>query len=126
MKKSAVLSLSAPAPIGPYVQAVKTDNLIFCSGQIGLDPASGDMIAGGVAEQTSQALRNLEAVLDSAGSSLGKVVKTTVFLKDMDYFREMNAIYASFFGQNPPARSTIEVCRLPKDALVEVECIATI
>jgi 2-iminobutanoate/2-iminopropanoate deaminase len=114
----------APAAIGPYSQAVKIGNLVFTSGQIPLD-ASGNLVEGGIKEQTHQVFRNLQAVLAEAGSSLQKVVKATVFLKDMAMFAELNEIYASYFGEHKPARSTVEVARLPKDVLVEIELIAT-
>jgi len=114
----------APAAIGPYSQAVAAGELVFCSGQIPLDPATGDRVEGGVAEQTRQALQNLLRVLEAAGLGLGNVVKTTVFLKDMNTFGEMNGVYEELFGSHKPARAAVEVSRLPKDALVEIECIA--
>jgi 2-iminobutanoate/2-iminopropanoate deaminase len=118
---------AAPAAIGPYSQAVSlpTSHLVFTSGQLPIDPATSAFVPGGVAEQTTQALKNLQAVLHASDSSLGHIVKTTVFLKDMNDFAAMNAVYATFFPHDPPARSTVEVARLPKDALVEVEAIAT-
>jgi len=120
---------AAPAAIGPYSQAVSTGAgaagaLIYTSGQLPIDPATGAFAPGGIAEHTAQVLRNLQAVLGAGGSSLGQVVKTTVFLKDMNDFAAMNAVYATFFTECPPARSTVEVARLPKDALVEIEAIA--
>ena len=125
--KTAVTTPDAPAAIGPYSQAVKMDQLLYTSGQVALDPATGQLVPGGVAEQTAQVLENLKAVLEAAGSSLGNAVKTTVFLKDMNDFAAMNAIYGRYFapdGVVAPARSTVEVARLPKDALVEIEVIA--
>lgn len=123
---------AAPAAIGPYSQAVSTAGdvpeawaLIYTSGQLPIDPQSGTFVPGGIAEQTAQSLKNLSAVLEAGGSSLGHVIKTTVFLKDMNDFAAMNAVYATFFSQRPPARSTVEVARLPKDALVEIEAVAT-
>ena len=118
---------AAPAAIGPYSQAVSlpTSHLVFTSGQLPIDPATSAFVPGGIAAQTTQALKNLQAVLHASDSSLGHIVKTTVFLKDMNDFAAMNAVYATFFPHDPPARSTVEVARLPKDALVEVEAIAT-
>jgi len=118
---------AAPAAIGPYSQAVSlpTSHLVFTSGQLPIDPATSAFVPGGIAEQTTQALKNLQAVLHASDSSLGHIVKTTVFLKDMNDFAAMNTVYATFFTNDPPARSTVEVARLPKDALVEVEAIAT-
>jgi 2-iminobutanoate/2-iminopropanoate deaminase len=118
---------AAPAAIGPYSQAVSlpTSHLVFTSGQLPIDPATSAFVPGGIAEQTTQALKNLQAVLHASDSSLGHIVKTTVFLKDMNDFAAMNAVYATFFPNDPPARYTVEVARLPKDALVEVEAIAT-
>jgi 2-iminobutanoate/2-iminopropanoate deaminase len=124
---------AAPAAIGPYSQAVSTAGephqapaLLFTSGQLPIDTATGAFVPGGVAEQTAQVLKNLQAVLEAGGSSLTRVVKTTVFLKDMNDFAAMNTVYATFFPQHPPARSTVEVARLPKDALVEIEAVAAV
>jgi 2-iminobutanoate/2-iminopropanoate deaminase len=114
----------APGAIGPYSQAVTHGELVFCSGQVALDPATGQLVEGDVAAQTRQALSNLEAVLVAAGASLSRVVKTTVFLKSMDDFAAMNAVYAERFADHRPARSTVEVSRLPRDARVEIEAIA--
>jgi len=115
----------APAPIGPYNQAVKSGHLLYTSGQIPIDPQTGDMVSGGIREQTIQTLENLKAVLEAAGSTLGNVLKTTVFLADMADFPEMNTLYAEYFGEDEaPARSTIQVAALPKGALVEIEAIA--
>lgn len=127
-QKSAVATKSAPAAIGPYSQAVRIGNLVYTSGQIALDPTSGQIVPGGVAEQTTRVLENLKAVLAAAGSDLSRVIKTIVFLKDMNDFAAMNSVYASYLapaGVVPPARSTVEVARLPKDSLVEIEVIAT-
>lgn len=115
----------APAAIGPYAQAVRCGNLLFTSGQIPLTPA-GELVAGGIVEQTRQVLKNLEAVLAAAGATFRDVVKTTVFLKDMNDFAAFNEVYASVFGDHKPARSTVQVARLPRDALVEIELIARI
>jgi 2-iminobutanoate/2-iminopropanoate deaminase len=124
MAKKTVQSNAAPKAIGPYSQAIAANGFIYCSGQIGLDPATTEMVSGGVEAQTHQVLKNLAAVLAAAGSDLGKVVKTTVFLKSMGDFAAMNGVYAGYFGDAPPARSTIEVARLPRDALVEIEVVA--
>lgn len=113
----------APAAIGPYSQAVTYGGLIFTSGQIPLD-ANGQLVEGGIEEQTHQVFRNLSAVLEEAGASLSDVIKATVFLKDMNQFAAVNQIYASYFGDHKPARSTVEVARLPRDVLVEIELIA--
>lgn len=114
----------APKAIGPYSQAAVFNGLVFCSGQIPLDPATGALIEGGVAEQTARVLDNLSAVLEAAGSSLDCVLKTTVFLKDMSEFAAMNEVYARYFPSNPPARATVEAARLPRDVRVEIEAIA--
>ena len=126
MAKGKVQADAAPKALGPYSQAITAGGLIFCSGQLGLDPASGEMVAGGVEAQTHQVLKNLSAVLRAGGSDLRKVVKTTVFLKNMGDFTAMNGVYAGYFGDVPPARSTVEVARLPRDALVEIELVALI
>jgi 2-iminobutanoate/2-iminopropanoate deaminase len=126
MKREIVHTDKAPKAIGPYSQAIRTDSMIFAAGQTGIDPATGDLIPGGVEEQTRQVLTNLQNVIEAAGSSFKYVVKTTVFLKDMGDFAKMNAIYAEYFGENPPARSTIAVAGLPKGGLVEIEAIALI
>lgn len=119
-----VTSPAAPAAIGPYSQAVVTGNLVFCSGQIAMDPQTMQVQGTTTAEQTVQVLRNLKAVLDAAGSGLDKVVKTTVFLKNMGDFAAMNEAYAQAFGTHKPARAAVEAARLPKDVLVEIECVA--
>ena len=123
MKKKVIQTEKAPKAIGPYSQAIRTDAFIFTAGQIGIDPTTGELITGAVEEQTRQALSNLRNVIEAAGSNMDNVVKTTVFLKDMADFPKMNAIYAEFFGENPPARSTIAVAALPKGGLVEVEAV---
>ncbi|MCO4743848.1 MAG: RidA family protein [Proteobacteria bacterium] len=115
---------AAPAAIGPYSQAVVANGMVFCSGQIAMDPETGTVLDGDVAAQTRLALRNLAAVLEAAGSSLGSVVKTSVFLKDMDSFAAMNTVYAEAFGDHRPARAAVEAARLPKDVDVEIEAIA--
>ena len=114
---------NAPKALGPYSQGIKAGCLIFLSGQLGLDPKTNDFAAGGVAEQTRQALTNLKHVIESAGSSMDNVVKTTVFLKDMNDFQAMNTVYGEFFKTEPPARSTVQVAALPKGGLVEIEAI---
>jgi 2-iminobutanoate/2-iminopropanoate deaminase len=115
----------APQAIGPYSQAVKANGFIFTSGQIAIDPATQQVIAGDVAVQTDRVLRNLSEILEAAGSGLGKVVRCGVFLKSMGDFTAMNEIYGKYFSSSPPARSTVEVSRLPKDVLVEIDVIAT-
>ncbi|HEV3469277.1 MAG TPA: RidA family protein [Pyrinomonadaceae bacterium] len=114
----------APQAIGPYSQAVEAGGLVFTSGQIALDPSTGEFVAGGVREQTEQVLRNLSKVLEAAGTGLDRVVKTTVFLADMGDFAAMNETYGRFFGAEPPARSTVQAARLPRDARVEIEVVA--
>lgn len=116
----------APRAIGPYSQAVRAGNLVFASGQIPIDPATGEFVAGGIAEQTEQVLRNLTAVFAAAGVSLNQAIKTTVFLADIDDFTKMNEVYGRFFRENPPARATVQVARLPRDARVEIEAIAVV
>lgn len=124
--KEVITTEHAPGAIGPYSQAIKTETMIFCSGQIPVDPQTGEFVSDDVAEQTRQVLKNLTAVLETAGSELNKVVKTTVFLADMNDFAAMNEIYAEFFSDNKPARATVQAARLPKDAKVEIECIALV
>jgi 2-iminobutanoate/2-iminopropanoate deaminase len=116
----------APAAIGPYSQAVVSNGFAFLSGQIPLDPATGKLIEGDVGAQTERVLENLKAVLESCGSSLNKVVKTTLYLKDISEFARMNEVYARYFPANPPARATVEVSRLPHDVRVEIDCIAAV
>ena len=125
--KQAIRTPDAPAAIGPYSQAVRVGDLLYTSGQVALEPASGALVKGGVAEQTVRVIENLKAVLAAGGASLGQVFKTTVFLKNMSDFAAMNEVYGHYFaaeGVVPPARSTVEVAQLPKDALVEIEVIA--
>jgi 2-iminobutanoate/2-iminopropanoate deaminase len=122
--KEVVATGRAPKAIGPYSQAIRANGFVFCSGQIALDPATNQLIEGDVVAQTERVLKNLTAVLQEAGSSLENVVKTTVFLKSMGDFAAMNETYAKFFTHNPPARSTVEAARLPKDVLVEIDVIA--
>ena len=122
--KDTVQTDQAPQAIGPYSQAIKAGGFLFASGQIPTDPQTGQFVAGGIAEQTEQVLKNLSAVLQAGGSSLERVVKTTVFLADMSEFTSMNEVYGKFFAENPPARATVEAARLPRDARVEIEAIA--
>ena len=125
MKLTAIFTENAPKAIGPYSQAIRVGNLLFTSGQIPLDP-SGQLVSGGIREQAHQVLRNLQAVLQAAGAGFGDVVKATGVIKDMNQFGEVNEIYASYFGDHKPARTTVEVSRLPKDVLIEIELIAKI
>jgi len=128
MTKSIVKTDQAPAAIGPYSQGVisAADRFVFSAGQIPMDPETGDLVGDSIQEQTVQVLKNIEAVLKAAGSGLEHVVKTTVFLKDMNDFAEMNKVYAARFSDNPPARSAVEVARLPRDVLIEMECVAEV
>jgi len=119
-----VFTERAPRPVGPYSQAVVMGDVLFCSGQIGLDPATGKLAPGNVAEETGQCLRNLSEVLEAGGSALSKVIKTTVFVTDLAHFKEVNEAYASFFPESPPARSAVQVSALPLSARVEIEAIA--
>jgi 2-iminobutanoate/2-iminopropanoate deaminase len=114
----------APAPIGPYSQAIRAGGLIFLSGQIPIDPSTGGLVEGDVAVQTDQVLRNISAVLKAAGSSVSRVVKTSVFLKNLDDFGKFNQVYAGYFGETKPARSTVQAARLPREVLVEIDAIA--
>ncbi|MBI5033972.1 MAG: RidA family protein [Chloroflexi bacterium] len=125
MQRQVISSGQAPKAIGPYSQAIRAGDYVFCAGQTPIDPATGNLVEGGIEEQTRRALQNLSLVLQAAGTALNRVVKTTVFLLDMNDFAKMNAVYAEFFPENPPARSTVQVARLPKDARVEIEVIAT-
>lgn len=129
MTRSNVTTDGAPAAIGPYAQGVRAGNLIFTAGQGGLDPVTGQVVSGGIKDQTARTLENLKAVLEAGGSSLGQVVKATVFLKDMNDFAAMNGVYASYFGDDSetlPARTTVEVARLPRNLLVEIEVVAEV
>ena len=123
MNKQTVSTQNAPAAIGPYSQGVKVENLIFTSGQLPINPQSGELVAD-IEGATKQSLDNVKAILESAGSSMDKIVKTVVFLRDMNDFVTMNAVYATYFPSNPPARSAVQVARLPKDAILEIEAIA--
>jgi len=125
-KREVVFTELAPKPVGPYSVAIKQGNLVFTAGQIGLDPLTNEIVAGGVEAETRQVLTNLKHILEAAGSSLDHVLKTTVFLRDMGDFAAMNAVYATFFTKEPPARSTIAVAALPKGAAVEIEAIGWI
>ena len=124
--KEIITTDKAPGAIGPYSQAIKAGGFVFCSGQIPIDPATGNFVSDAIGEQTEQVLKNMSAVLEAAGSSLNNVVKTTVFLADMNDFAEMNEIYGRYFSDNKPARATVEAARLPRDARVEIECVALV
>jgi 2-iminobutanoate/2-iminopropanoate deaminase len=126
--KKVVKSDAAPGALGPYSQAIVAGGVVYCAGQIPLDPATGNIVSGGIAQQTEQVLKNLRAVLKAAGSDLDRAVKTTVFLKDMNDFGAMNEVYGrpEYFGAAPPARSTVEVARLPRDVRVEIEVVALV
>jgi 2-iminobutanoate/2-iminopropanoate deaminase len=122
--RQVISTKDAPQAIGPYSQAIKANGFVFTSGQIAIDPATQQVVAGDVAAQTDRVLRNLSEILEAAGSGLGKVVRSGVFLKSMDDFAAMNQVYGKYFSSAPPARSTVEVARLPKDVLVEIDVIA--
>jgi len=124
MEKQTITSENAPKAIGPYSIGIKSGNFVFTAGQLGLDPKTGEIVMGGVEAETRKALENLKAVLEAAGLSLANVVKTTVFLRDMNDFGAMNGVYAEFFTENFPARSAVQVARLPKDGAVEIEAVA--
>ena len=124
MAKTIIATKNAPGAIGPYSQGIRANGFVFASGQIGLDPATGEFVKGGIVEQSRQALLNVKNVLEAAGSGLDKAVKTTVFLKDIKDFASMNAVYSEFFKTDCPARSAVQVAALPKGALVEIEVIA--
>jgi 2-iminobutanoate/2-iminopropanoate deaminase len=129
MTRSVITTDGAPSAIGPYAQGVRVGNLIFTAGQGALDPITGQIVPGGIKEQTERTLENLKAILEAGGSSLGQVVKATVFLKDMNDFAAMNSVYASYFGtdgETLPARTTVEVSRLPRNILVEIDAIAEV
>jgi 2-iminobutanoate/2-iminopropanoate deaminase len=126
MDKKVIVSEKAPKALGPYSVAVRAGMFVFASGQLGLDPLSGNLVPGGIAAETRQSLTNIRNVLADAGSGLDAVVKTIVFLKDMADFPKMNAVYAEFFPENPPARSTVQVAALPKDGSVEIEAVALV
>lgn len=122
--REVISTKDAPQAIGPYSQAIKANGFVFVSGQVAIDPSTQEVITGDLAAQTDRVLRNLSEILEAAGSGLGKVVRATVFLKNMGEFAAMNAVYAKYFSSTPPARSTVEVSRLPKDVLVEIDVIA--
>jgi len=124
--KQVILTDRGPKPIGPYSQAVRTNGFLFVSGQVSLDPKSGEFVGTDIRQQTERVLENLKAILEAAGVSLSHVVRTTVFLKDMNDFTAMNEVYARYFTAAPPARSTVQAARLPKDALVEIDVIASL
>ena len=124
MSKTAVFTDKAPKAVGPYSQAIRSGNFVYTAGQAALDPTTQQLISGGITEQTRRTLENLKAVLEAAGTTLDRVVKANVYLKDMNDFAAMNGVYAKFFPSEPPARSTVEVARLPKDCLVEIDAIA--
>ncbi len=124
--KEIVSTDNAPGAIGPYSQAIKAGGMVFCSGQIPIDPATGEFVSHLIGEQTEQVLKNLSEVLKAAGTGLDNVVKTTVFLADMNDFVEMNEVYGRYFSDNKPARATVQAARLPRDAKVEIECIAVV
>lgn len=124
--KNVIATDEAPAAIGPYSQAIKVGNIIFTSGQIPIDPQSGQVVEGGVAVQATRVIENLQAVLAAAGASLDDVVKTTLYIKDMNDFGTINEVYGRYFTKEPPARSCVEVARLPKDVLVEMEAVAVV
>lgn len=124
MAKQAILSSDAPAPVGPYSQAVRVGNWVFVSGQIPINPATGELVAGGIATQTKQVLQNLQAVLNAAGLGLDHVVKVTIYLTDLNMFEEMNQVYSTYFQPPYPARATVQVGGLPKGAQIEIEAVA--
>jgi 2-iminobutanoate/2-iminopropanoate deaminase len=124
--KEVISSAGAPAALGPYSQAIRSGNLIFVSGQIPLDPATGKLVDGDVSAQSERVMKNLAAVLEAAGSSLAKVLKTTVYLRDLGDFNKMNEVYGKFFSDKPPARATMQVARLPRDAAIEIELVAEV
>ena len=126
MNKEQVYTKKAPEPIGPYSQAIKINNLVFTSGQIAIDPQTGSFISGDIREQTKQTIRNIEAILEAAGSDILKVIKVTVYLKDINEFTAMNEVYEEYFGKSKPARSTAESSHLPKDAKIELDVVAYI
>ncbi len=125
MPKEVIHTAAAPAPIGPYSQAIRSGDMLFVSGQIALDPSSGQLITDEIGRETDRVMKNLEAILKDAGFGFNKVVKTTIFLRDMNDFPKVNEVYGKYFTAQPPARETVQVSRLPKDVNVEISCIAT-
>ena len=126
MPKSVINTQDAPEAIGPYSQAALANGFVFCSGQVPIDPSTGELVGGSIGDQTRRCVQNLEAVLTAAGSGLDRIVKTTIFVTDMGNFAEVNEAYGSFFASEPPARATVGVASLPKGAEVEIECVATV
>lgn len=126
MSKTVILTTQAPAPIGPYSQAIRHGNMIFVSGQIALDPSNGNLVNSDIVAETHQVMKNLGAILEAAGAGYQHVVKTSIFVKDLNHFGIINETYAQYFKENPPARETVEVSRLPKDVSVEISCIAVL
>jgi len=126
MERHVTTTADAPAAVGPYSQAIRSGNLVYTAGQLGLDPATGKLVAGGIQAQTRQALRNVQAILAASGSGMAHVIKTTVYLQDITDFRDMNEVYATFFPDAPPARSAVQVAALPLGGLVEIEAVATV
>ncbi|MFW9910562.1 MAG: RidA family protein [Candidatus Thorarchaeota archaeon] len=124
MTREVISTEKTPKAIGPYSQGIKANGFVFCSGQIPINPATGELVTGSIAEQTKQSLSNVKGVIEAAGSSMAKIVKVTVFLKDMNDFGEMNQEYAKWFSDKPPARAAVEVARLPRDVRIEIEAIA--
>lgn len=122
--RETVEAKNAPRPIGPYAQAIRANGFLFVSGQIAIDPATGGIVSGGIEEQTRQVINNLSAILEAAGSGLTKVVKTSIFLTNLDDFAKLNRVYAEFLGDIKPARSTVQVARLPREVVVEIEAVA--
>jgi 2-iminobutanoate/2-iminopropanoate deaminase len=122
--REVIATKDAPQAIGPYSQAIKAAGLVFVSGQVAIDPATGNVVSGGIAEQTERVMKNLQAILQAAGTSLDQALKTTVYLKNMSEFAAMNEVYGKFWKSAPPARATVEVARLPKDVLVEIDVVA--
>ncbi|MCH7587499.1 MAG: reactive intermediate/imine deaminase [Chloroflexi bacterium] len=125
-KREVIAPANAPAAIGPYSPAIRIADLIYTSGSLGMDPQSGELVPGGIEQETRQALLNINTILEAGGSSLGQIVKTTVFLQNLEEFPQMNAVYAGFFNDRPPARTTVEVAALPKGAAIEIEAVAIV
>jgi 2-iminobutanoate/2-iminopropanoate deaminase len=125
-EKEVIIAAEAPKPIGPYNAGIRAGHMIYTAGQLGLDRATGELVPGGIEAETRKALQNIQNILESAGSNVGRIVKTTVYLRDMGEFAKMNAIYAEFFPTDPPARTTVEVSGLPKNGAVEIEAVAVL